>query len=349
MDDLKLNVSLLRRRVPNLTTAARSVGLRSATVSNLCTGKIPIGRAEVKTLVALADLAECKVDELLIRSNNAEMLETGIKVIDFFAPIAKGSTVGFVARPGMGQLVVLAEIFHRMKDTNYTRIFLKPENAGAGIQDVEMECDIICKNMKEVRDHMWSLGREKYVLFAADRSTVLSGEMFTLQDELQSAGLMPVTIFLVDPRGEAVDEDEPYGPLDTLWQFDAELVARKMYPAINPNYSASTLLEASHLESVHFAVQQKARKMMRRYRELRHLVDAFGLDHFSQSDILAFERGKRLEAYLTQAFYIAEPVTKLPGTTVSLNETIADVQCILDGSTDDMDAGHLLYIGTLEW
>ena len=58
-DHLRLNVSLLRKRVPNLTSAAKTVGLRAATVSNLCTGKISVGRAEVKTIVTLANLANC--------------------------------------------------------------------------------------------------------------------------------------------------------------------------------------------------------------------------------------------------------------------------------------------------
>ena len=68
-EELQLNVPLLRRRVPNLTTAAREAGLRAATVSNLCTGKIPVGRAEVRTLVALANLAGCSLDELIIRGS----------------------------------------------------------------------------------------------------------------------------------------------------------------------------------------------------------------------------------------------------------------------------------------
>lgn len=114
-DSLRLNVALLRRKVPNLTTAARSVGLRPATVSNLCTGKIPVGRAEVRTLVALATLAECSLDELILRGEKVEMIETGIKTLDLFAPLAKNGTVGLVARPGMGQLVILAELFYKMK------------------------------------------------------------------------------------------------------------------------------------------------------------------------------------------------------------------------------------------
>ncbi|WP_176545223.1 hypothetical protein [Bacillus sp. AFS041924] len=44
--------------------------------SNLCTGKIQIGRLEVRTLVALASLAECTLDELIIRGEKIELIET---------------------------------------------------------------------------------------------------------------------------------------------------------------------------------------------------------------------------------------------------------------------------------
>lgn len=66
MGNIRLNAALLRKRVPNLTTAAKSVGLRPASVSNLSTGKISLGRAEVRTLVALAELAGCTLDELIL-------------------------------------------------------------------------------------------------------------------------------------------------------------------------------------------------------------------------------------------------------------------------------------------
>ena len=89
MDNIRLNVALLRRKVPNLTTAAKSIGIRPATVSNLCTGKIDLGKAEVRTLVGLASLANCSVDELIIRGEKLNMIETQIKTLDFFCTTSK--------------------------------------------------------------------------------------------------------------------------------------------------------------------------------------------------------------------------------------------------------------------
>ncbi|RLQ96223.1 P-loop NTPase family protein [Falsibacillus albus] len=347
MNQLKLNVSLLRRKVPNLTSAAKTVGLRPATVSNLCTGKIPIERAEVRTLAALAELAKCSLDELLIKSKDGEMIETGIKIIDFFAPIVKGGNIGCVARPGMGQLVVLGEVLTRVdKKETCTIAYFQNEN-GPGIDDVLHAAEIICQTMDDVFQEAVSEGKKRDIFLAMDRSVIESGEYFSLQEKLEEQNIQPVTFFLADPRGEAVDENEPYGPLESLWQFDAELISRRYYPAINPIYSTSTILEGSYVDQHHMILQQKAKKLLRRYRELRFLISANTNANLSQDDKEIFERGQRLEAYFTQAFYVAEEFTKIKGTNVHLKDVLYDVQRILNGDTDHAKVDKLMYIASL--
>lgn len=336
MEDLKLNVELLRQRVPNLTVAAASVGLRPATVSNLCTGKIPLARAEVRTLVALAKLAQCSVDELIIRKNEADMIETGIKVIDIFAPITRGGMIGFVARPGMGQLVLLAEIFHRMNLKGFETFFLRPKEEGAGIIDVINETKYVCQSIEEAFVKVSQLEEKNDIFLAADRQTVITGEIYSLIENLQEAGITATTL-LVDLRGEAVDEQEPYGPLDTLWQFDAELISRKIYPAINPVYSTSVLLEGAQMEKSHMETQQQARKLLRRYRELRFI----SYDKMPALDREIFQRGLRLEAYFTQPFLITEDFTKKKGVSVPLQTSVSEVQRILKGEFDQKEIEFL--------
>ncbi|MFT4413828.1 hypothetical protein ACLM5H_08220 [Fredinandcohnia humi] len=348
MEDIRLNVALLRRRVPNLTTAARSVGLRPATVSNLCTGKIPIGRSEVRTLVALADLAECSLDELLIRGEKIEMIETGIKTLDVFAPLAKGGTVGLVARPGMGQLVVLAEMFHRLSNNGFITILLLPEGNHPEVNDILDEIDITAQTIDEAYNEIAKIGTSKEIAFGADRSHVLTGEIQDLQDRLDSIGIDNVTTFLVDLQGEVVDDEVPYGPLETLWQFDADLAARHQFPAVNPIYSTSSLLEGAHLDQTHLSIQQRAKKLLRRYRELRSIVNIHGVERISEADSQTFKRGERLEAYLTQPFYVAEAYTGKQGEAVSLQDTLNDIRKILDGATDVADVKDVSYIGKLK-
>ncbi|WP_347548250.1 helix-turn-helix domain-containing protein [Pseudalkalibacillus hwajinpoensis] len=347
MEDLKLDVALLRRRVPNLTTAAKSVGLRPATVSNLCTGKIPIGRAEVRTLSALATLADCRLDDLLIRGERFEMIESGVKLFDLFAPLAKGGTVGLVARPGMGQLVVLAEMFHRMRKQGYTTILLKPEGEHPELNDLFEEVDVVCETADEVYDQAAIHGIKQDILLGADRSNVVSGEIFQLQERLEEEGIQSLTTLLVDLKGEAMDDDFPYGPLETLWQFDSDLAVRHLYPAVNPIYSTSTVLEGAQLDQTHLTLQQKARKLLRRYRELRSLVNVSGFQSLPSTEVQTYKRGERLEAYLSQPFYVAEAFTGQKGEMVRLTELLNDVQRILDGAEDAKEVEELTFIGKL--
>ncbi|WP_449620974.1 hypothetical protein [Robertmurraya sp. Marseille-Q9965] len=347
MDDIRLNVSLLRRRVPNLTSAAKSIGLRPATVSNLCTGKIPIGRSEVRTLVALASLAQCSLDELILRGESVEMIETKIKTLDLFAPIAKGGTIGLVARPKMGQLVLLGELFYRLKKEGYSIILLKPEGNHPELNDVFEHVDVVVDSIEKAYEQTIQLGTKNDVIFTADRSHVLTGEIYELQERFQNVNVQSVTTFLLDLKGEVVDEDLPYGPLETLWHFDADLTARHRFPAVNPIYSTSSVLEGAHLEQNHLLIQQRAQKLLRRYRELRSLVNVKGTNAIPTAEIETFNRGERLEAYLTQPFYVAEPYTGIKGVSVELKDTLKDVRKILDGAVDSEDLKTLNYIGSL--
>lgn len=347
MDNLKLNVSLLRQRVPNLTSAAKSVGLRPATVSNLCTGKIPVGRAEVRTIAALAALAKCSLDELILRGDRIDMIETGIKPLDLFAPIAKGGTVGLVARPGMGQLVLLGELFHHFKRDGYMTILLKPEGEYPELQDMLDDVERVAYSIEEVYDVAINTPPGKEMMLAADREHVLTGKIYELQERLQQEGHQHVTTFLVDLKGAVVDEDIPYGPLETLWYFDADLAARHMFPAVNPIYSTSSVLEGAHLDQNHASVQQRAQKLLRRYRELRSLVQVRGLQAIPASETEVYQRGERLEAYLTQPFYIAKAYSGREGERVPLQDTLHDVQAILNGSMDHRDVESLTWIGKI--
>lgn len=85
-----------------------------------------------------------------------------------------------------------------------------------------------------------------------------------MQERLENVGIQPVTTFLVDLKGEVVDEDLPCGPLETLWELDADLTARHLFPSVNPIYSTSSVLEGAHLDQNHPTIQQRAQKLLRR-------------------------------------------------------------------------------------
>ncbi|MET1013621.1 MAG: hypothetical protein ABWX61_03810 [Paenisporosarcina sp.] len=346
MKEIRLNAELLRRRVPNLTVAAKSIGIRPATVSNLCTGKIDLGKAEVRTLVGLASLAKCSVDELIIREVKGNMIATQIKVLDFFAPLVAGGTVGIVARPGMGQLVILAELLHRLKETTYKTILLMPEAPSADMKELAELVDYVVSSIEEAFDEMTKLDSE--IIFVTDRSYLVSGDLLDLQDRLVNQETREITTVLVDVSGDVVDEEMPYGPLETLWQLDADLAARQLFPAVHPLHSTSSIVEGIDLDQKHFSLRQRAQQLLRRYKELRSFVNVHGKDRLQEKDVVIFKRGELLETYFTQPFYVAEAFTKQMGLDVSLTDTLRDVEIILDGRTDVLKPEQLLYIGSID-
>ncbi|TQR21675.1 hypothetical protein [Psychrobacillus vulpis] len=344
MDSIRLNVALLRRKVPNLTTAAKSIGIRPATVSNLCTGKIDLGKAEVRTLVGLAMLANCTLDELIIRGEKLNMIETQIKTLDFFAPLVKGGTTGLVARPGMGQVVILAELMHRFKKGDYTTVFLLPVAEHSVLEGTTELADFVTTNIEDTFAKLTELDGD--IIFITDKSYIVTGELLDLQEKLATEGVSNITTILLDLSGEVVDEDIPYGPLETVWQLDADLATRHQYPAVHPIYSTSSILEGVDVDQRHFNLRQRAQKLLRRYRELRSIVNVHGIEKIPDVELEVYNRGERLEAYFTQPFFVAEAYTG-GGKAVALAQTLKDVEFILDGKADQMSVKELQYQGSL--
>lgn len=343
MEEIRLNVSLLRKRVPNLTTAAKNAGMRPATVSNLCTGKIDLGKAEVKTLVGLAELANCKIDDLIIRGEKRKMIETKIKALDFFAPLVKGGTTGLVARPGMGQLVILAELLHRFRETDLKTVFLAPTGEHPELEGTIELANRITHGLEDTLEAIRLFGDQ--AVLVTDKEHVDSGLLFELQEALGNQD-SPTTL-LVDLSGKVSDDDFPFGPLETVWHLDADLAARHQYPALSPLYSASSILDERDADEQHFQLRQRARNLLRRYRELRSIVQSQGEERLPSAEAETYRRGERLEAYFTQPFYVAEKFTGQAGKTVTLEQTLADVAAILDGQTDKKDISQLQFIGAL--
>ncbi|MCA1064263.1 hypothetical protein QTG56_03480 [Rossellomorea sp. AcN35-11] len=346
-ENIRLNVSLLRRRVPHLTSAAKTVGLRPATVSNLCTGKISVGRAEVKTLVTLANLANCTLDELIIQGGKLTMIETGIKSLDMFAPIVQGGTNGFVARSQVGQFVLLAEMTNVLKEKGFSSILLTPDKTYPGINDLKGFVDVECHTIDEAFAEVSLVENKENILLYIDRSFILSGDLFELREKFEAEQFPEMTTILFDHSGEAVDEDDPFGPLDTLCYFDIDLATRGIYPAIHPVQSTSILLEDDALDANHTDTYKKAKRLLRRYKEIRVLMNTIGKDKIPEADLDLFQIGERLEAYLSQPFYVAEEFTKTKGQTVHIQQTIHDIHSILQGNCNHLEPKELTYKGKL--
>ena len=119
-----------------------------------------------------------------------------------------------------------------------------------------------------------------------------------------------------------------------------------MFPAVNPLYSTSSVSEGVHLDQVHLAVQQRAQKAAPLSR-VRSLVQVRGLQAIPASETEVYERGARLEAYLTRPFTLRRliPVYRASEWICRISH---DVQAILNGGMDHRSVESLSWIGTLK-
>jgi len=72
-----------------------------------------------------------------------EILETGIKVIDFFTPFLKGGKIGIFGGAGVGKTIILTELMHNIS------IFHKGVNIFAGIGERIREAQEMVENLEE--------------------------------------------------------------------------------------------------------------------------------------------------------------------------------------------------------
>ncbi len=99
-----------------------------------------------------------KTPPLNVLKSSFEILETGIKAIDFLTPILKGGKVGFVGGAGVGKTILITELMHNitLKNSKSVSVF-----AGVG------------ERIREGQELYQRLGESKVL----DRTVVMLGQM----------------------------------------------------------------------------------------------------------------------------------------------------------------------------
>ena len=136
--------------------------------------------------------------------------------------------------------------------------------------------------------------------------------------------------------------------LDSVLVLSRDMVQLGLYPAIDPLASSCSNMNAAIVGERHFAVAQEVIRILTKYDELRRIVAVIGVDELSKTDRILYERAKKLQNFLTQPFCVAEAYTGKKGVYVTLEESIAGAEAIIDGRADSRSEESLYMIGKLE-
>jgi F-type H+-transporting ATPase subunit beta len=147
---------------------------------------------------------------------------------------------------------------------------------------------------------------------------------------------------LTDPAVVAI-----FSFLDSVLILSRERIQLGLYPAIDPLTSSSANLDPDIVGEHHFKVAQEVIRILQKYEELKRIVMVIGIDELSGSDRIIFERGRKLQNFLTQPFFVAEAYTGKKGEFVKTEQCIEDCERIITGRLDRKPVEEFYMIGAL--
>jgi RNA polymerase sigma factor (sigma-70 family) len=312
--------------------------------------------------------ATAKVPEA-VPAGAASLLETGIKAIDLFAPLVRGGHNGILTPySNVGALVLLGELVHRMgslygarticlglDDEVFTSrdVQLLFREAGVGeivtvifghIDDSAEDREQVLKTALTKAAALRAEGREVFFLVFNNVALyeVVAPRLKAMSR--QDAGM--TALYFGDESAGA--EPEPLADLDAVIGFDFARAKQQLYPAVDPIHCRSRLVQNERISEAHRQIAAQARRFFRRHLDLQPIIESRGLDLLPKAhDREIVERARRLDRFLTQPFYWAEPWTNVPGVHVPLSETLEGCRAILSGNCDDLPEEAFYFVGNL--
>ena len=180
----------------------------------------------------------------------------------------------------------------------------------------------------------------------------LSTEMGMLQERITSTSRGSITSLqaIYVPADDITDP----APATTMSHLDAATVlsraiaSRGIYPAVDPLASTSRILDPLVVGEEHYRVAREVQSVLQRYKELQDIIAILGIDELSDEDKLAVSRARKIERFLSQPFFVAEPYTNIPGKYVPISETIRGFREILEGRHDDINEMAFSMVGGID-
>jgi F-type H+-transporting ATPase subunit beta len=180
----------------------------------------------------------------------------------------------------------------------------------------------------------------------------LATEMGELQERITSTNTGAITsVQAVYVPADDLTDPAPattFGFLDAFIVLARSISEKGIYPAVDPLGSSSRILDPQYVGEDHYNVARRVQAILQRYRELRDIIAILGVDELSEEDKIVVHRARRIERFLSQPFFVAEPFTNREGQYTPLADTIRSFQELCDGKWDHLPESAFLYVGVIE-
>ena len=317
--------------------------------------------------------------EFIDQSTEAEILVTGIKVIDLLTPYAKGGKIGLFGGAGVGERTREGnDLYHEMMESGVINIngpgskaalvygqMNEPPGARARVglsgltlaeyfrdeegQDVLFFVDNIFRFTQAGSEVSALLGR---IPSAVGYQPTLATDLGTLEERITSTKKGSITSVqaIYVPADDLTDP----APATTFSHLDATTVLSRqiaelgIYPAVDPLDSTSRMLDARIIGEEHYQVARDVQRVLQTYKSLQDIIAILGMDELSEEDKLTVARARKIQRFLSQPFFVAEVFTGTPGALVNLEDTIKGFKGIVAGDHDDLPESAFYMVGTID-
>lgn len=336
------------------------------------------GEPKTKTLYSVGD----NYREQAYLAPKSDILETGIKVIDFFTPFVKGRKIGIMGGAGVGKTVLTTELMHNITQSKQALSFFvgigERIREGHELYETLKQRKILDNTvmlmgqMNENASMRFLVGptaiamaryfrdeEKKDVLFFIDniyRFIQAGNELSTMVGNIPAEGGYQPTMFsdlkrlqesmVSNKKGSITAVQSIYIPADDLsdpavveisQQLDSVIVlSRKVFemgihPAVDLIRTNSSLLTPEIVGERHYMLATQVQAIMRKYDQLEGIIAIIGESELSPGDRSDYYKAKKLIQYFSQALFVTEDLSGVPGVFVSRDETLAGVEEILVG------------------
>src|SRR4051812_24837227 len=180
----------------------------------------------------------------------------------------------------------------------------------------------------------------------------LSTEMGALQARITSTKKGSITSVqaIYVPADDLTDP----APATTFTHLDATTVLSRriselgIYPAVDPLDSTSRILDPHVVGEEHYNLARAVQKVLQRYKDLQDIIAILGIEELSEDDKLTVARARKIQKFLSQPFFVAEPFTGQPGRYVKLEDTLRSFKTIMDGKCDHIPEQAFYMVGTVD-
>jgi len=180
----------------------------------------------------------------------------------------------------------------------------------------------------------------------------LGTEMGELQERITSTKQGAVTSIqaIYVPADDYTDPAPAaaFTHLDSTVNLERSISEKGIYPAVDPLASSSRIVSPEVLGERHYRVAREVQRLLQRYKDLQDIIAILGVDELSEEDKIVVARARRIERFLSQAFFVAEQFTGFPGVYVKPEDTIRSFEELCEGKWDHLPESAFMYVGTIE-